>query len=92
MAHRYPITQLTAPQRFRGKAGTQSVDLRELTQQWLDARERAEHLFEQLPAEELDCLYLDTDIKPVTPNPSSPDFSKLTRHFGSIRGAWPKIS
>ena len=28
----------------------------------------------------------------ITPDPGSPDFPKLTRHFGSIRGAWPKIS
>jgi hypothetical protein len=71
---------------------TQPLDLRELKRQWLATRERAERLFEQLPAEELGCLYLDPDSKPVTPDPSSPEFPKLTCHFGSIRGAWPKIS
>jgi hypothetical protein len=68
------------------------VDLRELKRQWLKARERAEKLFEQLPPDELGCLYLDQQNQPVTPDPTSPDFAKLTRHKGSIRGAWPKIS
>ncbi len=68
------------------------VDLRELKQQWLDARARAERLVEHLPAEELGCLYLDTENNPVTPDPAGADFPKLTRHFGSVRGAWPKIS
>jgi hypothetical protein len=68
------------------------VDLKELKQQWLNARARAERLFEQLPAEELGCLYLDAQHNPVTPDPGSPDFPKLARHFGCVRGAWPKIS
>jgi len=31
-----------------------------------------------LPAEELACIYLDRDNKPVTRNPNSPDYPKLT--------------
>jgi hypothetical protein len=77
---------------LKGENLARPVDLRELKQQWLDARARAERLFEQLPAEDLGCLYLDPDSKPVTPDPGSADFSKLTRHFGSIRGAWPRMS
>lgn len=68
------------------------LDLRQLKQQWLDARARAERLFEQLPAEELGCLYLDAAGAPVTPDPAGPEFPRLTRHFGSVRGAWPRIS
>jgi hypothetical protein len=77
---------------LKGENLARPVDLRELKQQWLEARARAERLFELLPAAELGCLYLDPENKPVTPDPCSPDFPKLTRHFGSIRGAWPKIS
>jgi len=68
------------------------VDLRELKRQWLDARIHAERLFEQLPAEELGCLYLDPTNKPVSPDPTSPQFPRLIRHYGSVRGAWPKMS
>ncbi len=68
------------------------VDLRELKKQWLTARERAVRLVERLPEEELGCLYLGQDNQPRTPDPDSPDFPRLQRHFGSIRGAWPKIS
>jgi hypothetical protein len=68
------------------------LDLRELKVQWLAAVERAERLVVKLPEEELGCLYLDADNKPVTPNPDNPDFPSLKRHFGSVRGAWPTIS
>jgi hypothetical protein len=68
------------------------VDLRELKNHWISARERAVHLFDQLPSEDLGCLYLDQEGNPVTPDPDSPDFDKLIRHKGSIRGAWPRIS
>jgi hypothetical protein len=34
---------------------------------------------------------LETPRKPVCPDPASPDFAKLTRHFGSVKGAWPRI-
>ncbi|AGA28612.1 hypothetical protein [Singulisphaera acidiphila] len=68
------------------------VDLKALKRQWLAAKERAETLFALLPEEELGCLYLDWENRPVTPDPNCPDFSALTRHFGSVRGAWPQIS
>jgi hypothetical protein len=77
---------------LKGENLARPVDLRELKRQWLAARQRAEHLFAQLPTEELGCLYLDQGNRPVTPDPGNPDFAKLTRHKGSIRGAWPKIS
>ncbi len=68
------------------------VDLRELKRRWLAARERAEKLCSRLPEEELGCLYLDVDNKPQTPDPDNPNFPRLKRHRGSVRGAWPKIS
>jgi hypothetical protein len=66
------------------------VDLQELKKHWLAAQERAKQLFERLPAAELGCLYLNFENNPVTPDPDSPDFAKLQRHFGSVGGAWPK--
>ncbi len=77
---------------LKGENLARPVDLKELKRQWLTARERAEKLFEQLPEEELGCLYLDQANQPVTPDPDSPVFAELKRHFGSIRGAWPTIS
>jgi hypothetical protein len=68
------------------------VDLRELKKQWLAAQDRAENLFAQLPADEIGCLYLDQENRPVTPDPLGPDFPQLTRHAGSVRGAWPSMS
>lgn len=69
----------------------QPVSLVELKKQWLQALGKAEPLVAQLPPEEVGCLYLNQAGQPVTPDPQSPEFPRLTRHFGSIKGAWPVI-
>jgi hypothetical protein len=63
----------------------QPVDLRELRQRWMRAAEEALALIEKLPVTERGCLYLDAGGKPVCPDPASPEFPKLTRHY-SMRG------
>jgi hypothetical protein len=83
---RYQDIDLTAENLAR------PVDLKELKRHWLAAKEAAEHLFAQLPPEDLGCLYLDRDNQPVTPDPGSANFANLTRHKGSVGGAWAKIS
>jgi hypothetical protein len=77
---------------LRGENLARPVDLKELKQQWVAARGRAEALFAQLPPDEIGCLYLDPAHRPVTPDPDSPDFPKLIRHRGCVRGAWPSPS
>ena len=77
---------------LKGESLARPIDLRELKGQWLAAREQAEKLVARLPAGELGCLYLDPENNPVTPDPASLAFRSWTRHFGSIRGAWPRIS
>jgi len=76
---------------LKGEMLARPLDLRELKKQWLETRERAERLCLGLPEDELGCLYLDSDNKPVTPNPDDATFTNLKRHRGSIRGAWPKF-
>jgi hypothetical protein len=68
------------------------LNLQELKEQWLGAVAEAEQLFPQLPLDEVGCLYLNTDNTPVTPIPGNADTAKLVRHFGSVRGAWPKLN
>ncbi|MCX6921642.1 MAG: hypothetical protein NT154_00250 [Verrucomicrobia bacterium] len=53
--------------------------------------DEAAALVEKLPPAEMGCLYLDVAGKPACPDPMSPGFGKLTRHFGSVKGAWPRI-
>jgi hypothetical protein len=48
-------------------------------------------LIARLPPDEVGCLYLNASGKPVCPDPDSPEYPKLTRHFGSVKGAWPRI-
>jgi hypothetical protein len=43
------------------------------------------------PDVQMGCFYLDRAGKPVCPDPAAPDFPKLTRHYGSVKGAWPRI-
>lgn len=69
----------------------QPLDLREMRQRWMRAAEEALALIEQLPVTERGCLYLDATGKPVCPDPAAPEFPRLTRHYGSVKGAWPRI-
>jgi hypothetical protein len=68
------------------------ITLTDLKQRWLEVTADAEKLFARLPAHEVGCLYLDKTGSPVNPDPESPTFPMLVRHFGSIRGAWPQMS
>jgi len=77
---------------LRSERLARPVDLKELKRQWIEARGRAEELFERLPPEDLGCLYVGDANEPVTPDPTSLEFPRLRRHFGSPRGAWPQIS
>ena len=67
------------------------IDLVATKKAWFAAVQEARELVAHLPASELGCLYLDASGKPVCPDPASPDFPKLTRHYGSVKGAWPRI-
>jgi len=77
---------------LKGEMLARPLDLKELKKEWLNARDAADRLFSQLPEEDLGCLYLDSSNNPVNPEPRQSSFSSLKRHFGCIRGAWPKIS
>ena len=68
------------------------IDPVECKRQWLEAVAEAKNLFPKLPPEEVGCLYLDAESQAVTPAPGSPDFSKLRRHHGCVRGAWPAVT
>ncbi|HRZ58590.1 MAG TPA: hypothetical protein P5525_24385 [Candidatus Paceibacterota bacterium] len=70
---------------------TEPVTLPQLKERWLAASSAALELIARLPLDEVGCLYLDATGKPVCPEPDSLEFPKLTRHFGSVKGAWPHI-
>jgi hypothetical protein len=68
------------------------LDIHELKRKWIGAAEDARELITKLPPEEAGCLYLNADGNPVNPDITSAEFFALTRHQGSLRGAWPVIS
>jgi hypothetical protein len=65
------------------------LDLKQLKQSWFESLSEARQLIAALPPDEIGCLYLDSNQRPVTPDPAAGSFSTLTRHKGCIRGAWP---
>lgn len=67
------------------------VTLQELKNDWLHASDAALKLVSQLPLDEVGCLYLNSNNSPVRPNPSAASFKHLKLHFGSVKGAWPRI-
>ncbi|MBN1899701.1 nucleotidyl transferase AbiEii/AbiGii toxin family protein [Candidatus Sumerlaeota bacterium] len=70
----------------------EKMNIYDLKREWLTALERSYELINSLPASDIGCLYLTPEGTPITPDPESPDFKGLARHFGSVRGAWPSIS
>lgn len=68
------------------------LQLGDLKRCWLGALERARTLVAGLPPDEIGCLYVDDDRRPVAPDPTSESFRSLVRHRGCVRGAWPTIS
>lgn len=69
----------------------QPVNLPALRLRWVKAAEEALALFEQLPTSERGCFYLNSAGQPVCPDPAAPGFAQLTRHYGCVKGAWPRI-
>jgi len=68
------------------------LDCGTLKRKWLAMLDDSRRLVEALPANEIGCLYLTKDQIPISPHPSSDEFAGLTRHRGSVRGAWPVVS
>jgi hypothetical protein len=68
------------------------VDFPALKRVFLQATQDAASLFRRLPPAEIGCFYLDAGGNPVSPDPDSSGFSKLTRHFGCVKGSWPRIA
>lgn len=80
-----------SPQQVREVILREPLDLVRMKSEWLRAVEEADALVAALPMPEVGCLYLDAAHQPVRPEPGSPAFATLTRHFASVKGAWPWV-
>jgi len=80
------------PEELADLSLSRPITLPELKDQWLRASHDAIELITQLPVTEVGCLYLDAAGKPTCPTPQAAGFSGLHRHYGSIKGAWPRIT
>jgi hypothetical protein len=79
------------PDDFAEVCLSRPVDLVLLKNQLRNAVFRAEAWIAKLPIDEAGCFYLNEQGNPVCPDPDLAAFHSLTRHFGSIKGAWPRI-
>jgi hypothetical protein len=79
------------PENLAGLTLSEPITLSQLKEGWLEASAASLELIARLPLAEVGCLYLDHTGRPVCPQPDSPEFPTLTRHFGSVKGAWPRI-
>lgn len=70
---------------------SEPIDFPALRHRWNQAADEALALIERLPVTERGCLYLNADGKPICPDPAAPGFAQLTRHYGQVKGAWPRI-
>lgn len=68
------------------------VTLASLKVEWRAMLHSARDLVERLPAKDVGCLYLDRQGRPVTPDPDAAEFTGLTRHFGAVKGSWPRVA
>lgn len=67
------------------------VSLPSLKIEWLEMLRSARDLVTRLPPAQVGCLYLNERGAPVTPDPDLAQFSRLTPHFGQLKGAWPRL-
>lgn len=70
------------------KLATRS-DAVELKKRWLECLASAESLIATMPPEPLGCIYLDQNGQPARGEKFDPIW---VPHFGSVKGAWPKLS
>lgn len=67
------------------------MDLCALRLRWQQALEEALKLIASRPTSERRCFCLNAAGQHVCPDPASAEFPRLTRHYGSVKGAWPRI-
>lgn len=68
------------------------VDVQALKREFLAAADDAEVLFARLPPEDLGCFYLDEQGQPLEPAADDVGLARFRRHYGSVKGAWPRIA
>ncbi|MCC6932702.1 MAG: hypothetical protein IT292_05555 [Deltaproteobacteria bacterium] len=67
------------------------INLIELKQRWTELLKSAEESLQAYPADKLGCLFIDKSGHPHSLKKTT-EFSKLKPHFGSARGAWPRLA
>jgi len=78
------------PEQLEAESVVRRISAPDLKLKWLEILSSAERLISQFPARDLGCLYVDQHGNPADIR-STPDFTTLHRHFGTVGGSWPQI-
>jgi len=79
-----------SPPEFARLQLTRPLDPELVRNKWITLKAESEAMIEFLPIDSIGCVFLDPKkLSPVKPDTVSVE--KAIRHFGSIRGAWPKL-
>jgi hypothetical protein len=78
------------PDELSAESLTKNIDPVALKQDLLGLIEKAKTTLKKIPAKYIGCLYLDKKGQ-VIKDLSTVSGSRLTAHYGSIRGSWPRL-
>jgi len=76
------------PDSLEGVKFTKPADPVALKREWMECLQAAEALMATFPSDPLGCLYLDKNGQPARGDTFDPAW---VPHFGSVKGAWPKV-
>jgi hypothetical protein len=77
------------PDSMQGTELAQPADPISLKKEWLACFAAAEALMSTFPADSLGCLYLEANRHPARGEKFDPNW---VPHYGSVKGAWPKLA
>jgi len=79
------------PEQLEAESLERPISAPELKKEWLSLLDRASKELLNYPADELGCIYLDSDGN-VVRSPNHPQSKKVQPHYGTVGGSWPKPS
>jgi hypothetical protein len=77
------------PESLEGVKFAAPADPVALKNEWMECLQAAEDLMATFPSEPLGCLYLDQNGQPARGKTFDPAWAP---HFGTVKGAWPKLA
>lgn len=78
------------PEQLAAEQLVRSITAVELKKLWLTKLDQVIPSLKEFPASDLGCLYISSSGE-IIKNPSISEIKKATKHFGTIKGSWPRV-